>query len=343
MRLAEACDRARRWVIESARRIPGVYGAYTAGSTNWLSPDADLPTTSDLDIVILLEDASHGGNRGKFAYEGVLLDVSYLSSNRFQSPAFLLGDYHIAPSFATATILLDTSGDLGALLALVRRDYAKRQWVRQRCANAHDKVLHHLDSIDSDAPLHDQVMAWLFGAGVTTHVLLSAGLRNPTIRTRYAAVRQLLGDRHQAFYETLLGVLGVAGWTPGRVNRHLATLTDIFDRAMPVARTSPLPFAADISASARVVTIDGNRELIGRGLHREAMFWIAVTHSRCQKVISEMAPLEMTQTLTDAYLELVDDLHLSSAADIRRRRAEVESILPRVLELAELIAAEVTG
>jgi hypothetical protein len=225
----------------------------------------------------------------------------------------------------------------------VRRDYAKRQWVQQRCANARDKVLHHLGSIQSDSPLHDQVMTWLFGAGVTTHVLLSAGLRNPTVRTRYAAVRAMLGDRHQPFYESLLGVLGVAGWTSGYVTRHLATLTDIFDRATAVARRSPLLFAADISASARVVAIDGSRELIDRGLHRESMFWIAVTHSRCQKVISEMAPSEMTQSFMDAYLELVDDLHLPSATDIRRRRAEVESMLPRVLELAERIVAEMTG
>jgi len=116
---------------------------------------------------------------GKFRYGEILLEVSYLRSDQLQSSDLVLSDYHWAPSFRTTNILLDPSGHLTALRALVCRDYAKRQWVRQRCANARDKVLRYLRSITDATTFHDQVIACLFAAGITTHVLLVAGLRNP--------------------------------------------------------------------------------------------------------------------------------------------------------------------
>jgi hypothetical protein len=341
MHVAEARDLAKHWVRESPARAHGFRGAYTAGSTNWLSSESDLPPTSDLDIVVVVDDSRFASDRRKFMWQDVLLDVSYLPSHRIQSPASILGDYRIAASFSSATILQDPSGHLAALLTDVCRGYAKREWIRRRCADARENVLHHLYAMQESASLHDQVMAWLFGAGVTTHVLLTAGLRNPTIRTRYLAVRQLLIDYgSEPFYEKLLEILGVANWDRNQIGRHLATLTDIFDRAI-VSRRSPCSFAADMSTSGRAVAIDGSRELIESGFHREAIFWIAVSHSRCQKVISDHAPSELTQAFRDSYLGLVDDLRLRSAAQRRQRRAEVESILPIVQDLAEVIAANV--
>jgi hypothetical protein len=161
MRVKQARDAARRWVVEEASRIPGFCGAYTAGSTNWLSDDAELSTASDLDIMVVLADQNHAGRRHKFIYRDAFLEVSYLGNQ-------VLSDYHLAPSFRTAKILIDPSGHLAALLAIVRRDYARRQWVCKHCTNARNKVLQYLGSIREEAPLHDQVIAWLFAAGITT-------------------------------------------------------------------------------------------------------------------------------------------------------------------------------
>ena len=344
MRVGQAREKARQWVIEEATGIPGFCGAYTAGSTNWLPDDADLPTTSDLDIMVVLTDPNQGSRRGKlrsgkFRYYEVLLEASYLTNDQLQSSDLVLSDYHLAPSFRTASILLDPSGHLTALRAIVSRDYAKRPWVRRRCANARDRVLGHLRSINEGTPLHDLVIACLFGAGITTHVLLVAGLRNPTVRARYLAVRELLADYGDVeFYETLLELLGTARIRRGRVGQHLATLADVFDTATKAIKT-PFPFASDLSDIARPIAIDGSLELIERGYHREAMFWIAVTHSRCQKVLSGDATVELPQSLSDSYRDLVDDLDIASFADVRRRCAEVERFLPRVWEAAERIMA----
>jgi len=339
MRINQARDAARRWVIEEASGLPGFCGAYTAGSTNWLSDDSNLKATSDLDIVVVLADPTQARQRGKFVYQDILFDVSYLSADQLHSSESVLGNYHIAASFRTTNILLDPSGRLTALLAVVRRDYARRQWVRTRCANARNKVLQYLRSTHEEDLLHDQVMAWLFAAGITTHILLVAGLRNPTVRKRYLAVRELLADYGRLeFHESLLELLGVAPMSRGRVAQHVATLTDIFDRAKDTIKT-PFPFATDINELARPLAIDGSLEMIERGYHREAMLWIAVTHSRCQKVILTDAPAEMTQPLRDSYRELLADLRVPSTAEVRRRCAEVELILPSVWHLAEAIMA----
>ncbi len=87
----------------------------------------------------------------------------------------------------------------------VSRDYAKRQWVLRRCQHARHEVLDGLAATDESASLPDQMIEWLFATGRTTHVLLVAGLKNPTVRRRYMAVRDLLAEYGQlAFYETLL-------------------------------------------------------------------------------------------------------------------------------------------
>lgn len=149
---------------------------------------------------------------------------------------------------------------------------------------------------------------------------------NPTVRTRYMAVRELLADYgHLGFHESLLELLSVAQMSRDRVGRHLATLTGIFDRATRAIKT-PFPFATDISDAARPMTIDGTLEMIDRGYHREAMFWIAVTHSRCRKVILRDAPAEMTHTFRDGYRELVGDdespLPQGNSAALCRDRAD---------------------
>jgi hypothetical protein len=334
MTVGEARETARQWVIEEASRMSGFCGAYTAGSTNWLPDDADL-TTSDFDIMVVLADPNQAHRRGKFRYREVLLEASYLGDDQFRSPDRVLSNYHLAASFGTTNILLDPSGHLTALRAIVCRDYAKRHWVRQRCADASARVLGHLQSIDEGASLPDQVIACLFGAGVTTHILLVAGLSNPTVRARYVAVRELLTKYERVeLHESLLDLLGTAGMSSGRVRRHLTALADIFDVATKAIKT-PFPFASDLTDIARPIAIDGSLELIERGYHREAMFWIAVTHSRCQKVLASDASGELQQSFSDSYRKLVADLGMASFADIRRRRGEVERLLPRVCEAAD--------
>jgi hypothetical protein len=50
MIVKHAKDVARQWVIEEASQVPGFYGAFYHGSTNWLPDDAPFPATSDVAV-----------------------------------------------------------------------------------------------------------------------------------------------------------------------------------------------------------------------------------------------------------------------------------------------------
>jgi len=330
---------ARQWIIEEAGNFPGFHGAYFAGSTNWLPAEAPLPPTSDLDINIVFTGPSAPSQRKKFVYENVLLEVIPLSLEQFQSADLILGHYHLAGGFRTPSIILDPSGQLAELQAVVSRDFARRQWVRQRCEHARRRVLAGLAALDQSAPIHDQVIGWIFPTAVTAHVLLVAGLRNPTVRRRYEAVRELLGEYGQLeFYETLLELVGGAGMGRTRAEQHLAALAEVFDAAAAVIET-PFSFASDISAVARPLAIDGSRDLVERGFHREAVFWIAVTYSRCQKVLAADAPAEMKRRFDPGYRQLLGDLDITSFADRQQRSEQVKAHLAHVWDVAEAIMA----
>ena len=77
---------ARQWVLAEGRHLLGFLGACYAGSTNWLPDDAALPATSDLDVKLVVADPSAASKRGKFVYQDVLLEVSYLSPELLRSP-----------------------------------------------------------------------------------------------------------------------------------------------------------------------------------------------------------------------------------------------------------------
>jgi hypothetical protein len=140
----------------------------------------------------------------------------------------------------------------------------------------------------------------------------------------------------------LLELLGCAQMSRARVVEHLAALTEVFDATKTVVKT-PFFFASDISDLARPVAIDGSRELIERGQHREAIFWITATYSRCQKVLHHDAPVEMQEQFDPGYRHLLADLGVTSSADLHQRAEQVQAFLPQLWEVAEQIMAANPG
>ena len=344
MLVRHAREVARRWVHQEAVRIRGFAGAFFHGSTNSLADDDLLPPASDMDVMVVLDVPEPPTKLGKFNYADVLLEASYLSNSELRSAEHVLGQYHLAPSFRTASVIADPTGHLTKMQADVSREFARRLWVRKRCEHARDKVLANC-SVNAAAPLHDQGNSWLFPTGVTTHVILTAGLRNPTVRKRYVAVRELLQQYgHGDFHEELLDLLGCADMTPERVAQHLASMTEAFDTASGVIRT-PYQFASDFNQSARPIAVDGSRELIEAGLHREAIFWIAATYCRCRIIFQNDAPDALVRHDPGLHA-LLEDLGIASYADRERRCEQTREFMPRVWSVAEAIIAanrEITG
>lgn len=330
---------ARQWVTEAAVTTPGFYGAYFAGSINWLPDEAELPPTSDIDITVVYASDTSPSKLGKFVYHGVTLEVSHTPRDQLASPEVILSDYRIAGSFHVPSVIADPSGELTQLQTAVAQEYTRRTWVYRRCEDARANLLRHAANLDPTRPFHDQVTAWLFATGVTTHVLLAAGLKNPTVRRRCLAARELLAEVGRLdFYETLLELLGCARMSQARANEHLNALAPAFDAAAGVIK-SPFPFAADLTAGARPIAIDGSRELIETGYPREAVFWLVATYARCQKVLYEDAPADLYHQFDPGFRALVGDLGIASLADLQRRTQQTLDFLPSLWAVAEAIIA----
>lgn len=339
MIVRQAKEIARQWVVEQADTIPGFYGAFFHGSVNWLDEEALLPVASDVDVIVVLNRDNPANGPGKFRYRDLLLEVSYLPTSQFQSAEQILGQYALAGSFHRPGIILDPSGQLTELQTAVAKNYARRQWVVKRCDEARAKVVRYLDSINEADPFHEQVIRWVFATGVTTHVLLVAGLKNPTVRQRYPAVRALLDEYgHLDFYESLLALLGCGQMRKATAERHLVVLGEAFDVAKDHIKTS-FSFHSDISDIGRSVAIDGSRALIDQGQHREAIFWMVVTFSRCHAVFYQDAPVGVFNQFDPPYRRLLSDLGLRSLADLQRRSEQVKQLLPRLWAVAEAIIA----
>ncbi|WP_182877395.1 hypothetical protein [Microbispora sp. H10670] len=337
-RVREARAAAARWVAAEAASAANFAGAFLTGSAAWADPGALLPPTSDVDVTVVVTDPVAPPKLGKIAFEGVLVEVTYLSWNQIASAPDVLASCHLAGAFRAddpATLIADPTGRLARLRAAVSAGFAERRWVRLRCEDAERRITGGLASLDPDRPFHDQVTAWLFPAGITTHVLLTAGLRNPTVRLRYPAVRDLLREYgRMEVYEELLGLLGCAHLTRERIGGHLASMTSAFDAAAAVART-PFPFSSDITGAARPVAVDGSRDLLLRRLHREAVFWIAATYARCLKILAVDAPEETGHAA--GFADLAADLGAGSPDALRHRAREVTAYLPRLRAVAEEI------
>ena len=212
--------------------------------------------------------------------------------------------------------------------------------MQKRCEHATIHALQYLRQGVNQAPLfHDKVTCWLFGTGIMAHILPVAGLKNLTVRRRYMAVRELLADNGRLeFHESLLQMAGCAQLSRERIEHHLAAVADVFDVAKAIIRT-PNRFAADISDDGRPVAIDGSRELIERGFHREAVLWIVATFCRCLSILHNDAPPETQRKFEPSFRELIGDLGVTSFADLQRLSEQVQERIPRVWEVAEAIMA----
>ncbi|MBS4223602.1 hypothetical protein [Lederbergia citrea] len=337
MRVGPAKAAAVEWVMKYASKEDWFRGAYFSGSIIGKPDDAELSESSDVDVVVVTAHDEPPLKLGKFIYDNTLIEATYLSSSQLASFEEVLTSYHLAGSFRVDTIIDDPTGHLRKLQKQVSRHFAERTWVRRRCENVREKIENGLRTINTSGTFYDQVNSWMFPTGVTTHVLLVAALRNPTVRLRYLAAREVLIEYgHEDLYSELLKLLGCAHLTPERVEHHLDELARTFDAAAAVAKT-PFFFSTDITTESRPIAIDGSRALIQAGDHREAVFWIVATFARCHKILETDGPPDLQRTLLPAFEEIVADLGIKSTDDLIRRGEDVIQFLPRLRETTEEI------
>jgi len=341
MTVKAAKDITRAWVAKETPFIQGFMGAFFHGAVNWLSEEEELPPHTDIDVIVVVTTPPPNP-LGKFCYNQLLLEVSYISLDELQTPEQVLGTYYLAGSFQRNSIIADVSGKLTPLQQAVAANYADACWIRHRCRNAEERLLQFLQQSTEAQSLHDQVTSWLFARGVLTHILLVAGLQNPTVRKRYVSLKQLLATHNAStLYEQILELSGFAALTPQAVAAHLHSLTAAFDAAAAHIRT-PYRFAADISEVGRPIAIDGSEALLQAGLHREAMFWITATWCRCRHVLTQDAPPHIQVQHDAGFRDLLQELRIDSARRRAQSKRALTRILPKVRRTAEMIIHNIT-
>ena len=336
MKIKKAKTFAREWVEKKGSTVSGFCGAFFHGSINWISENDNFPKNSDLDLMIVLDSPEVFDKKGKFRYKGILLEVSYISIENLKPPRSVLINPYLAGSFWRPNNIKDPSGYLTKLHEFISKNFTKRKFVVKRCEFVENKILNNYQ-IKKEKSLPDQVLSWVFPTGITAHLLLAAGFKNLTVRKRYVEVKKLLKNYgQQDFYSELLVILGCAHMNGEDVENHLEKLTEVFAVAREADNDS-FPFSSDISSISRPIAIGGSRELIAKGYHREAVFWIVVTYSRCLKILLENASQKMDKKFITGYQKLLSDLGINCYTDLKKREKQLEKLLPQIWKTAESI------
>lgn len=337
MKVEQVRELALQWVEAEAENIPQFLGAFLTGSINWLADDVAWPTTSDVDIALVVE-GNAPNTRCRLAYQGLILDPSFKSIEELQSAEQVLETYYLAGHFASLTsILADPTGHLTNLQAQVSTDYARRQWVHRRCEQAKQLAEACVEDMISPNPQEERPIYLMLTVVFTGQILALADLRNPTFRKSLVFARETLSAIGQVeLHELLLALLGSATLSRGDVNSFFRELTEAFDRAEMLYQT-PCWDDYMVTTISRPTYIDGSLELIDAGFHREAMSSMLMIRTVCQRILENDASGSEKVKFRKRYENMLQALGLDSLHDYEQRAKQAQITLPEVLRVAETV------
>ncbi len=327
----------REWVSETASSLTGFKGAFFCGSINSAQNDAEFPITSDLDLTLVFEGIPPEVLPGNFLHSGVIFGVSYWPFSRLLPLERVLSDYRLGYNFRKANVISSSSSKLNEMAAVVSQAFPQRRWVSKRIEDARTNCLNYVNSVSERANEFDRVIAWLWATGITTHIVLAAALKNPTIRKRYLAAHDVLSEYgHLDFYEFLHTLQGSSHFNRVITQTYFDSVTEVFDVACDI-EPRPFPYSSDLSRISRPISIDGTQELINQGNHRESVFWIAATYARCMKAFHHTKTSTHLDRFSPGFESLIVELGITSPDDLRLRTDEVRASIPRVMAIAQSI------
>jgi len=337
MKVAETIAIAREWVEQKGRRQPGFRAAHLMGSLTVLPREASFPIYRDVDIGIVLsgEAWSEQENVGG-PYRGLVIDCGFYPDECYHSPEVVLSDPGLAPHLAADSVLCDPHGMLGKIQDVVVREYARRHWVRTRCESQKRLALHRLDQLDqADSVENFCETLYLLVVQPLCGLLAIACLRNPTHRRSLALARELLMQAGRpALHEALLDLLGHASLSREEVSAWLEPLSAAFEYAVAVKR-SPSPFGFKVHPDFLPYFVEGARELIDEGLHREAMWWLVCGYWLSNAVIQNDGSPEAKALHYAQFGRIRGTLVTSTALERHTRTRVARRIADEIFALAD--------
>ena len=123
MTVGEAKAVAKEWIEEKATEYPDFHGAYAVGSIVHMDDDDPFPSTSDVDLRLILDRevpgmltrASTEFRQTKFLYKGVVLEPQYSRRTKSLNAEGILATPYAAYHWSVPNALLDPSGELAEM------------------------------------------------------------------------------------------------------------------------------------------------------------------------------------------------------------------------------------
>jgi hypothetical protein len=332
----EAIAYTREWIDANARQMSGFVGAHLMGGVLAMPKDALFPAASDLDFNIVCEGARETKTYD-IAQQGLILEYSVVDASRYCAADDVLANPELACNLAADSILTDPHGLLASLHQEVAAQYACRRWVQARCDYEKQVVHHALEGLSRAGTPHEAPWPALNVALFLSGLMAEASLQPPTHRRSLVLLRNTLGAYGRAdLHEALLCLVGFANLTRPQVERYLGDCADAFDRATAVTHT-PVPFQYKFQPHVRPYIVDGAREMIEQGCHREAMFWISGFLTFANAAIQADAPAAERPLYQAKVDRLLDDLGFCTMADVRARAAAARDLAAAVFDIADTL------
>jgi hypothetical protein len=143
----------------------------------------------------------------------------------------------------------------------------------------------------------------------------------------------------ESISEQHLELIGSAAMSRGDVGALLDACTLAYDRAVAVRRT-PFYGDFDLDPPARRCMIDGAIDLIDRGYHREAAWWIFAVHFFARTALRLDAREEYGRVYRASYEALLGALGIGTPQGLAAKAALAEELLSRVMVVAESIVRD---
>lgn len=336
MNRGDAVWAAREWVNREGADMPGFCGSYLSGSVLETPDDAAWSNTSDVDVVVVLRKPSE--SPGKFTYQGALLEVTCIDRAAFDSLDHILTTHYLAYALQANGILSDPEGWLAPLHRAVAEQFASPYWIRRRCDGFIATIRKSAAAFDPSAPYPERVNSWLFPTGISTFPIISAGLKNCTVKKRYSQARRVLSQyRLEEFCPRLLAPLIGDAFDAACLPMHLQELIATYDLASAsFGPSKAYRFRADITPQARNISIGGIEELLASAYPQDAVFWMGATFARCQ-IILHMDDAEKASLRLPVFRRFMADLGLRDDDDFKCRFDSLLVFLPDIQKVCESI------
>jgi hypothetical protein len=339
MNVGQAIELAREWAETYGSQTPGFCGAHLMGSLNYAQRDAPFPIYKDVDLNILVQDGPSWAVND-ISYKGLILEYGAVNAEAYRSPEIVLSDPRLASNLAVNSILLDPAGLLDTLHKTVAKEYPRRKWVLARCESAKDDARQSLEELSrANSPI-EAIFPLGFLMLALAGLIAIAGLKPPTTRRSLVLAKEVLETWGEAdLQEEILSVYGCVHLNKPQVEFQLEVCATAFDRAVEVTRT-PIPYRYKLHPHVKPYFIDGAKEMIDEGYHREAVLWITAALGISSTAIQIDGLEDEKPAFQLKVNQLLSDLGLITSQDVASRFQRAKALTDRIFKVADTIASQ---